>query len=57
MYSYAPTVAVESDDDLRKRLVYVADDGGGQRLTYEIAKATGDRLDEIAGRYNLRRRR
>ena len=55
MYSYAPTVAVESDDSLRDRLRYVAADG--QWLSQLIANATGGQLDEIAGRYNLRRRR
>lgn len=53
MYSYAPTV-VESDDTLRDRLAYVAADG--QWLTRLIAEAVGERLDEIASRYNLRRR-
>jgi len=53
MYSYAPT-GVETDDSLRKRLEYVAADG--QWLTRLIAEASGERLDEIASYYNLRRR-
>ena len=57
MYAYTPTPIAESDDELRKRLEYLVDDGYGQRLSHEIANASGDRLDEIAGRYNLRRRR
>lgn len=54
MYSYAPTVAVESDDSLRDRLLYVVD---GERNHHEIRTASGERLDEIASRYNLRRRK
>jgi hypothetical protein len=56
MFTYTPTAVLESDDALRKRIVYVADDGFGQRLSHEIANASGERLDEIASRYNLRRR-
>ena len=54
MYSYTPTVAVESDDELRDRLLYVVD---GERNRHEIRNADSARLVEIAGRYNLRRRR
>lgn len=57
MFTYAPTTTMESDDSLRKRIEYVADDGFGQRLAREIAEADGERLDEIAYRYNLKRRR
>lgn len=55
MFTYTPTVVLESDDDLRDRLRYVAADG--QWLTRLIAEASGERLDEIASHYNLRRRR
>ena len=56
MYAYTPTTIVESDDSLRARLRCLVDDGYGQRLSHEISTAAGDRLDEIASRYNLRRR-
>ncbi len=55
MFTYTPTVIVESDEDLRRRLAYVAADG--QWLTQLIATASGAQLDEIASRYNLRRRK
>lgn len=45
---------MESDEQLRARLVYVAADG--EWLTQTIARATGSQLDDIASRYNLRRR-
>jgi hypothetical protein len=48
-------IGLESDDELRKRLAYVAADG--QRQTHEILTATGQLLDDIAWRYGLRRRR
>lgn len=54
MFTYTPTAVLESDDDLRRRIAYVAADG--QWLTRLIADASGERLDEIASRYNLRRR-
>lgn len=55
MFTYTPTVTAESDDDLRRRIAYVAADG--QWLTRLIMEASGERLDEIASHYNLRRRR
>lgn len=45
---------METDDKLRERLLYVAADG--EWLTQTIARATGSQLDDIASRYNLRRR-
>lgn len=44
----------ETDQELRQRLLYVA--GDGQRDRTEIEGAHGDALDEIAERFNLRRR-
>ena len=45
---------MESDEALRDRLLYVA--GDGDLLTRIIASASGAKLDEIAGCYNLKRR-
>lgn len=45
---------LESDESLQCRLAYVAADG--PYLTRLIAEARGGQLDEIASRYNLRRR-
>lgn len=45
---------LESDEELRARLFYVA--GDGEWLTRTIAAAGGERLDEIASCYNLKRR-
>lgn len=47
-------VALESDDDLRERLIYVAGDGGA--ATSRIRVAAGKQLDDIAETLNLRRR-
>lgn len=55
MFSYVPPTTTESDDALRERLAYVAADG--RWLTELIASAHGERLDEIASRYNLKRRK
>ena len=44
----------ETDQELRDRLLYVA--GDGQRERTEIERATGIVLEEIASRFNLRRR-
>jgi len=46
---------VESDDELRLRLLYVAGDGPQLRRVIELA--TGLRLDELAWCYGLSRRR
>ena len=54
MFTYTPTVTAESDDSLRDRLLYLVD---GERNRHEIRNADSQRLDEIASRYNLRRRR
>lgn len=45
----------ETDQEFRNRLLYVA--GDGQRDRLEIEHAIGEVLDEIADRFNLRRRR
>lgn len=45
----------ETDQELRNRLLYVA--GDGQRDRMEIESAAGTLLDEIAERFNLKRRR
>ena len=45
---------MESDQQLRERLKYVA---GDRDLLTEIERANGMQLDDIAERYNLRRRR
>jgi hypothetical protein len=52
MYSYTPTPTLESDDSLRDRLLYVAKPD----YEHEIRQAKGVTLDEIAWRFNLRRR-
>lgn len=44
----------ETDQELRTRLMYVA--GDGQRDRIEIENAAGLALDEIAYRFNLKRR-
>ena len=46
---------LETDQELRDRLLYVA--GDGQRDCMEIERAAGAALDEIAVRFNLKRRR
>lgn len=46
--------AVEPDDSLRERLVYVA--GDSERVIHEISVARGAELDAIAERYLLKRR-
>ncbi len=43
----------EPDDDLRARLLYLVD---GDRNRDEIARASGEKLEDIASRYNLKRR-
>lgn len=48
-------VEPESDSDLRARLLYVA--GDGEWLTRVISAASGERLDDLASCYNLKRRR
>lgn len=44
----------EEERRRRDRLLYLVD---GERNRHEIRNADSQRLDEIAGRYNLRRRR
>ena len=45
---------LESDDELRARIMYVG--GDGEMRKHEIRNATGLKLDEIAWRLSLRRR-
>ena len=45
---------IETDEDFRRRLLYVA--GDGERRAGEILRAIGGRLDAIADEYGLRRR-
>lgn len=56
-------MTMESDDELRRRLAYIAIDAGvfrllptGDYLAREISTAQGSQLDEIADRFSLRRR-
>lgn len=55
MFTYTPPTTDESDEELRRRVAYVAADG--QWLTRMIAEASGAQLDELASHYNLRRRK
>lgn len=52
---YATPPALESDDELRARVLYVAGDGDG--LTMRIRSASGQRLEDIAAALGLKRRR
>lgn len=53
-YADAFAVSVETDDQLRARLLYVAGDGRAQ--TERIHQAQGHELDDLAAQYNLQRR-
>lgn len=48
---------VETDASLRARIAYVALDGHNPKLEREVATAAGHHLDDVAARFNLRRRR
>jgi hypothetical protein len=50
----APQVQPESDEEFRKRLLYVAGDGAA--AVQRIHMARGAELDAIAGTYGLKRR-
>ena len=50
----APVAEPESDDSLRKRIVYVAGDSAA--FVQEVMRVQGKDLDDIAERYQLRRR-
>lgn len=60
MYSYVPSPVLESDDELRVRLLYIAGEftpsGSPTRTHAEIATGSGQALDDIAYRYDLKRR-
>lgn len=51
----ADVVRMESDDELRKRLVYVAGDSDAQ--VHRISRASGSELDQMAEECGLKRRR
>ena len=53
MYSYTPDRPLESDDELRKRLLYVA----APDYEHVLDKLHGDDLDAFAWCLNLERRR
>lgn len=48
------TLPAETDDDLRRRIRYVADET--PRDVQRIEHASGEQLDEIADEYGLKRR-
>lgn len=50
-----PPVTPETDDELRKRVLYVA--GDGEVMTLRIQRAHASRLDELAEALGLKRRR
>jgi hypothetical protein len=54
---YAPPIparVTESDDDLRRRVLYVG--GDGPALEQRIYRAEGSKLDEMAEAFGLKRR-
>lgn len=52
MYSYTPERVYESDDELRARLRYI-----GAWPIAAVEQYSGPALDDLAWRFNLKRRR